>query len=195
MTMPFDEIRDSTLAELDQLTREAEIAYSELVLPGWGTKDRHGFPRTLYGYIISAFTFIDLLSLYHSKQRSPQNPRMVKFMTDYLGYDLRASKAAVQLWRNTLMHTGLPRVLEDRASGTRILWLLHWKEHLPRVQHMKLIPGAASGEEILNTGVMYLLTDLQAGAQKLFVDLAATPSLRSDVENVHSAMLASQEIR
>ena len=50
--VPYDDIKDQVPAQLAGLDSESEIVYRELVLPGWTSPDRHGFPRTLYGYVI-----------------------------------------------------------------------------------------------------------------------------------------------
>lgn len=57
---------------------------------------------------------------------------MIKYLTGCPGYSRQVSEVAVQLWRHSLMHTGLPRELEYKNTGTRVRWLLHWREHLPR---------------------------------------------------------------
>src|SRR5262249_28813116 len=103
--MTFDQVRDETLANIDQLVTEAEIVYQELVLPGWGSPDRHGFPRTLYGYVMNAFSIVDLLSVYWEPSEQQQTSRMRRLLVDYLNVPKRQAAIAVQLWRHTLMHT------------------------------------------------------------------------------------------
>ena len=57
--------------------------YRELVLPNWGSSEQHGFPRTLYGYVMVSFSFIDLLSQYRYDVAS-QTARMQNLFVDYM---------------------------------------------------------------------------------------------------------------
>jgi hypothetical protein len=153
-----------------------------------GSEDRHGFPRTLYGYVTASFSFIDLLSGYCYGDRMSQTKRMRRLLVDYMGASRDAAAVAVKLWRHTLMHTGNPWTLVERSSRKRYSWLLHWREHLPRDQHMKLQPPP--GGEVLNVSLLYLVDDLLSGAQQLFADVGGSAALRKRARRVHSKVSA-----
>jgi hypothetical protein len=191
----FDDVTDEVLADLGQLRNEARIIYQELVLTGWGSHDRHGYPRTLYGYTMNAFAFIDLLSAYQLGQSTNQTARMAAFMTAHLEAAEPAAAVAVKLWRHTLMHTANPRVLLHRQSQRRFRWLLHWRDHLPRENHMSLVAVAGSNDEILNIAVMYLIEDLEQAAVRLFVDLGKTPHSRNQLITTHAALSQPDDLR
>ena len=182
----FAKVREDVLADLRALDTEVRIVYEELVLPHWGSSDRHGFPRTLYGYVMNAFAFVDLLSQYRTGSTATrgQTRRMTNLMVDCLASPRQEAETAVRLWRHTLMHTGNPRRLVDESSMRRLRWLLHWREHLPREQHMTF--SRASNETILNLGAMYLVEDLLVVANQLFSELAENRTLRDHVDTVES---------
>lgn len=53
-----EQVRDAVKAELGHLGEEVEVVYAHLVLPGWGGP-LHGLHRTLYGYVMNCFAFIE----------------------------------------------------------------------------------------------------------------------------------------
>lgn len=82
------------------------------------------FPPVFY-----AFATIDYFSSYWAGWNDPagdrtkrQTVRLVDFMVEYLGYDQRASKIAVAIWRHKLMHTAQPRVLRSRNGIDQFTW-------------------------------------------------------------------------
>jgi hypothetical protein len=185
----LDAIRDEVLRQLGELKSESEIVYHELVLPGWGSSDRHGFPRTLYGYVMVSFAFIDLLSLYRYGDGPSQTERMRTLLIDYLDASEDAAAVAVKLWRHTLMHTGNPQPLIERSSGKRYNWLLQWRDHLPRDEHMEF-QHASQDEEVLNVGLLYLVEDLLAGAERLFAEAGGSEELRQRALRMHAVISA-----
>ncbi len=154
-----------TLKQIDALKDEAEAVYLSLVLPHWG-KELHGFPQTLYGYMMGVFSLIDLLSAYWrgSTSSEGQTKRMTDFMNEYISPCQEANRVAIQIWRHKLMHTAQPRILPEKKSGKKYRWLLHWREHLPRDQHYTF--AETHDSKILNIGLMYLIEDLKKGASK-----------------------------
>jgi hypothetical protein len=187
----LERLRDELLGDIDVLIGEAELVYAELVLPRWGSAEYHGFPRTLYGYVMASFSMVDLLS-HHRYSDASQTTRMRKFLQGYMGVSADAAAVAVQLWRHTLMHTANPRPLIHRASGRTFRWLLHWREHLPRDQHMQF--QRANAESILNVGLMYLLEDLAAAGSRAFADATNSSDLRERFLRV-SRDLSAQSVR
>lgn len=179
----FDEIRDTVLDKIHLLAVEATVSYEEIVLPRWDEPDwSHRFPRTLYGYCMNAFAFVDLLSWCRTGSLK-QSPRMVDLLVDYLGYGTTESAVSVKLWRHTLMHTGDPCELLEKSRQRLIRWLMHWKDHLPSTMHMTIHRGP--GFDVLNTGVLYLIEDLGRGAAKLFTDLGSNAADRQAVGHRH----------
>jgi hypothetical protein len=129
----FDDAEAAMLGDVGALRQEAQIIYHELVLPGWGSPDRHGFPRTLYGMVMNAMALIDRLSSYYAGDAWGGQTTKMRSVLEALGASPEAAAVAVPLWRHTLMHTGSPAVLvTDTATGTTYRWLLHWGEQLPR---------------------------------------------------------------
>jgi hypothetical protein len=54
-------LEQSLLADIACFKQEALAVHDTLVLPTW-MGSLHGFNQTLYGYMMGAFSFIDLLS-------------------------------------------------------------------------------------------------------------------------------------
>jgi hypothetical protein len=187
----LEQLKQELTAEIDALGREVELVYTALVLPRWGTSDYHGLPRTLYGYVMSSFSIIDLVSQ-HRYDDGRQTARMRRFLEDQLGTSSEPAAVAVQLWRHTLMHTANPRTLVDLGSGRTYRWLLHWREHLPREQHMKL--QQAGGDSVLSVGLMYLVEDLAAGVRGALADAETSAELRERFLAVSGA-LSTQRVR
>lgn len=180
-------LRDELLSDVGALMREAELVHERLVLPRWGSADCHGFPRTLYGYMMATFSLVDLLSHYRYTDAS-QTRRMGRFLQDYMGASPEAAAVAVQLWRHMLMHTANPRTLIDPTSGRAYRWLLHWGEHLPRDQHMHF--QRTDTDSVLNLGLIYLIEDLATAGSRAFVDAENSSELRDRFIRVSNDLLA-----
>jgi hypothetical protein len=58
----FEEAHAELVREINALREETLTIYEELVLPCWGSTDRHGFPRTLYGLVMNTMALVDRLS-------------------------------------------------------------------------------------------------------------------------------------
>lgn len=187
----LERLKNQLVGDVDALMREAELVYAELVLPHWGSAEHHGLPRTLYGYVMGSFSIVDLLSQHRYSDPS-QTTRMRRFLQDYMGASPDAAAVAVQLWRHALMHTANPRVLVEKASGRTFRWLLHWREHLPRDQHMEL--QQTDGESILNIGLIYLVEELAAAVSRVFADAESSAGLRDRFLRV-SSDLSTQTVR
>jgi hypothetical protein len=179
--------RKELTAHSEAFEREVKTVYSTLVLPHWES-ELHGFPQTLYGYMMALFARIDLLSACWKGNAASkgQTECMIEFMTKYMSHDHEANSVAVQMWRHKLMHTGEPRYLLDERTGKSYRWLLHWWEHLPYEQHYTLVE--TSDSKILNFGLVYLIQDLNAGVDKYLADLAESPLLQNNVEKVQEEL-------
>jgi len=175
---PMTDLRSQICAELNGFKVEAHSVLDNLMLPTWGT-ELHGFTHTLYGYMMRAFSYIDLLSYYWTGPGSkPQTERMVDFMDRYMGYGRQAHSLAVQLWRHKLMHTARPRKLTDPATGKSMYWLLQWYEqHLPRDQHFTF---SSAGQQVnLNIGAIYLIEDIGRAAVRYFDEVDSSKDLQA----------------
>ncbi len=178
----FDEIRDMELRELERLPVEIGEVYRDFVLPRFNEAvhadgnaadhRRDSYPRMLYGFLMNAFSFVDLFSNYrYADTAGRQTPRMQTFLEDYQLASHREAVVAVKLWRHVLMHTGNPRLLVDSATGDEYLYLLHWGDWLPRAEHMVL--RQAGTRQALNVGVAYFVDDLVPVCRRVFQDLVA----------------------
>jgi hypothetical protein len=187
------EVRRKLVSSVDILEREVKEVYSGLVLPHWGG-ELHGFPHTLYGYMMVCFSQIDLFSACWKGDSSSQGQtlRMIDFMEKYIAPNRETSSVAVQIWRHKLMHTGEPRYLLDDKSGRWYRWLLHWWEHLRPDQHFTF--SDTSDSRILNLGLVYLISDMRNGFAKYLNDLSVDPLLQVNYQKVETE-LASQKFR
>jgi hypothetical protein len=171
-----DQIRELR-AQLSRLPLEASEVYESIVISTW-LGELHGFPETLYGYMMRVFAWIDLLSGYWEGTTGSrgQTKRMIQFMEKYISANREAHSVAIHLWRHKLMHTAMPRPLRDISSGKKYQWLLHWSEHLPEEQHYTFAETADS--RILNIGLLYLIRDLEEAFEAYVADLTLSPSLQ-----------------
>lgn len=193
MSPEFHEIEAQILSDIDALSREAHVVYKELVLPGWGSKDRHGFPRTLYGFVMNAMSFVDRLSCYFTGNAHGEQTKRMRTLLMAAGYAPHSAGVAVQMWRHTLMHTGSPYAIRNSQTGVTYRWLLHWGEHLPRNQHMTLAE-ASSTEQVLNMGALYLIDDLASFTRELFSKWRGDSSKEGLVVEVNRQVLERQRV-
>lgn len=170
-------VQNDILTKLNGFEREVQEVYKTLVLTHWGG-ELHGFPYTLYGYMMTIFAHIDLLSSYWKGNDNRQSERMIAFMEEYISLNREANSLAVQVWRHKLMHTAEPRFLTNPTTGKVYKWLLHWHEHLPIDQHYTF--QETSDMKALNIGLIYLIVDIKSGAEKYLSELAASNQLQEN---------------
>lgn len=189
----FCQARDETSLTVKQLQAEVTLVRQHLVLPGWNG-DNHGMPRMLYGYMMSCFSLVGLLSKYCASRGSKQTPRMVDFMCEYIGHDRRVNQVAVQLWRHTLMHNANPQAVFGEVTGDQYKWLLHWgPPHLPVEQHMTLLND--NGHYwILGIGLEYLVREIVDAATNLFQDAEDQDGLQINVVRAHKNVITAQTV-
>jgi hypothetical protein len=187
-TATFDEIRDAITAELAELVAEVEVCRTDLMIPGLGKTPPTFYSRVLFGFVMSAMSFVDLLSRYRYTDAS-QTPRMVRLFTDYLGAEDLAAAVAVQMWRHGLMHTGCPVTLVDAASDEKFEWYLVWDspgvEYLGSNAHLGFQVDPPRHRRILNMTLTRLVKDLLIAGTGVFDDLAVSHEDRARVEKVH----------
>jgi hypothetical protein len=191
VTATFIQANGAIREHLGLLQEEVRVFIGQVVAPTWNSPRRaHHSPRTLYGYLMNAFAFVDLLSQYDNNDRD-QTRRMVTFVETRMDASREAASVAVQMWRHTLMHAANPRPLPRRASANspvgNYLWLLHWGEPwLPRAQHMTVIDNG--NDRVLNFGLADFVSDLQRAACATLDELALTDDGRRRVEVVEAGI-------
>lgn len=143
--------------------------------------------------VLYALATIDYFSSYwagwndNSGDRSKkQTDRLVDFLVKYLGYDQRASKVGITIWRHKLMHTGEPRVVKAK-NGERIIW----ETGINLQDHMKLTPTTNPNEFILRFDSNTVVSDLRCGilsASGYLADLCTSPDLQQKFLCCHNEM-------
>ena len=180
---------DRLLKEVERLDKEAKTIYRELVLPNWG-KEMHGFPDTLYGFMMGVFARVDLASAYWKGTFNKQTARMIGFLDLYVSPSHEAHSVAVQVWRHKLMHTSSPRYLRDERTNKEYRWLLHWWEHLPAEQHYTFVDTGDC--RILNIGLIYLISDLRQGVERYLQALRTSLDLTANFERIEQDIISSK---
>lgn len=173
--------------QLCRLEREILEVYDKLVFPNWG-EEMHGFPQTLYGYMMECFSFIDLLSSHWKGNEDAQTKRMISFMNEYIRLESELNSVLVQVWRHKLMHTSRPRKLKNGDSNKEYYWLLHWYKHLPEEQHCTFIDSG--NRRILNVGLIYFVRDIKRALKEYSKDLSGSEELKINFEK-HAVSLES----
>jgi hypothetical protein len=181
--LDLNEVNNRHIQRVNALEVEISSVYSTLVLPNWGGA-LHGFPETLYGFMMAVFARFDLMSAYWKGDASSrgQTIRMTEFLNTFVRQEPEANSLAVQVWRHKLMHTSEPRFLMNDSTGKVYRWLLHWHEHLPLEQHFTFVETLDS--KILNIGLMYLIEDLKLAVRQYLTLLAASGDLQQKYERV-----------
>jgi len=83
--LKIDTIIEKLTALAANFELEVKEVYNVVVIPNWKSDRLHGFPQTLYGYMMAFFARIDLLSTYwRGDSSSNQTTRMIKFMDKYI---------------------------------------------------------------------------------------------------------------
>ncbi len=156
-TFDADSAREQYEQRIHSLEEDTKRCFWEIP----GGPGKAFFPPALY-----AFATIDYFSSYWAgwngagaDRTKKQTPRLVGFMTKYLGYQEKESKIAVAIWRHKLMHTSEPRVLS--AAGSRERY--HWKLGVDLPNHMALISVAAAHEFELQFDCYAIGRDLRRG--------------------------------
>jgi hypothetical protein len=169
-------ITDQLQSDLNQFQAEVRVINTTLVRPTWQAHTHH-FPATLWAYVMSGFSKVDLYSkLWDGGATREQTPRMREFFARYLPRDPLADSLAIQLWRHTLMHTSRPRRLRD-STGREYSYLLHWgAPELLRDDHYRV-----SGNNKLDFGLEYFIEDLGTLLGAYLADLSKLPELQVKV--------------
>jgi hypothetical protein len=158
------------LEELVEFERELQVilAYAE---SRWPDYSRH-FPYMSYGFVMVAFSKVDLYGQYWLFAQGSQHKRMQSFLRAYLGYPEKESDIAIHLWRHNLVHTSEMRPLVDTRDGSQYRWLFHYRLD---AEHMHLHRGSA--DQILSLGLFSLAGDLLEGLKKAIEKLPKLPEV------------------
>ena len=88
-------IMDQLQSDFNQFRAEVSITNAILVHPTWQTHTHH-FPATLWAYMMSGFSKLDLYSkLWDGGATREQTPRMRAFLARYLPRDPSADSVAI----------------------------------------------------------------------------------------------------
>lgn len=155
--------RNELLNDSMRLKKEAEFVYNTLVLPSW-TKEFHGLPDVLYGYIMGVMARIDLSSTiwFYDRDRD-QTKNMVDFLSEIGGLNREVANFLVIMWRHKLMHTSSPREFFI-DSGLCYSWNLHWHDQIPHEQIFKFIE--TPDKKICNVTLFALIDVMISTIQK-----------------------------
>ena len=168
--------------EVLRIKNEAEYCLSTIVLPNWWSKNLHGFPDILYGFIMSIMSRIDLVSSYYEWTNADQTKRMIRFLNKYFENENELNSVLIYMWRHQLMHTASPKSIINSTSWTRYEWLLHWWiEHLPIEQHYTF--NETGGYKIIQIALIPLIEQLNMAIQKYLADLNWSSELHGKYEN------------
>ncbi|MEM4326028.1 MAG: hypothetical protein QXU40_01885 [Candidatus Pacearchaeota archaeon] len=167
---------------IEDLKFEATKVYENLVKPNWWNYEKR-FYRTLYGYILNCFSFIDLLSgfLYGTQDwkslRINETKALSNFIHKYLKWDEKTSLVAVNLFRHCIIHKANIYPHLD-INGIKYRWLLHWSDkELPRSQHAQF--QSSANEKILNLNLFCFIDDILKGLREYKDDLKHDSTLRN----------------
>ena len=191
------EIESEFMESSESLLHESEAVLHELVIPAWGgVGGIHGYPRMLYGVVMNTMSLADRLSSYSTGTvGATGQTRRMRSLFEAAGGTPESAAVLVQLWRHTLMHTGLPMEVRDLDTGVNYRWLLHWgPEHLPPDMHLT-ITQAGLGERILNVGALYLIDDLRRQAEAFFASVLGWADAEAGLVLTHGAMIKAQRRR
>jgi hypothetical protein len=163
---PAGQIADQLIARAAAMEFETAIVYDELVRPGWGSATRHGYPRVLYGLVMSAMAALEEVSAYAFPRTRDRTGKMERLLREDFAAADSVPEITVKLWRHVLMHRGDPQPLRQVSTGHTYLWLLHWSDReLPPQQQLTV---SSAGElRVLNMALLPLLESHSAVARRL----------------------------
>ena len=177
------------IEDLADLNAEADYIYNRQIGPGL-TGDLDNFPHTLCSLVFAAFSRIDLYSSYFvGHLRGPITDRMTDFMVKFMAVDEKVARVAIEIFRHKIVHTSIPRPSNDKTSGIRFHWLLHWSDdHLPRAENLSFQPNGY----VVNLSLLGLLEELKVGLS-MYLQVLITDQSLIDNYNAVEAQLANLE--
>lgn len=179
----LEQIRTKIEGDLVLFAEEVANVRREFLVHSLGTH-LHGYPRTLFGYVMHAFAYVDFLSrLWEGRSWGKQNARMLRFMNRFFETPPEVNAVCLQMWRHGLMHTADPQQIRDQETGTLYTYLLHWGEpELPPEENLTLEASVGGhNEKKLNLGLEALLSHLKHANWAFFHEAQMDPGLSRDV--------------
>jgi hypothetical protein len=182
---------EEIVLEMTDLRRDIDWVYRDVVskhYPVAHEGERYGFGYTCHAYVMLCFARIDGIStfwaggknwIYPGKHGPSQNKRMVAFLDKYFPRQTTTHRIAVELWRHTPMHEGIPRPV-IATSGDQYRYVLEWYSDDPQ-RHYTLVPepqtsGAGQPSHIFYLDVIRLVADLEHMVRSYADDLRAPSS-------------------
>jgi len=168
----FLEIRHLVDADLRALEMESSGVFDKLVLPSIVSGRLHMQERTLFGYVLVAFSQIDNLSKawWVWSDRISQTARMEAFMRRFLRYQPLAIRLCIEIWRHGLTHTGNPQEFVDRSSGTQYQWTVDWGRELDPEMGLYL-RAQENRDPYISLSILPFVRNLRRGAHDLFLEV------------------------
>ncbi len=164
----------------------------------------HNFPNVHIGYLMACMAKLDFLG--HALQPNGKQPvRMLAFLDQYVGPGKhKENKLILQMFRNTLMHTGELRFMQSADGQEVFTWRLYWSEALggdrhyeisevdPRHQeqilavYRELHPGGGQPRTMcLHWRLASFVRELQAGAERYFADVQTSGPMQARLRKAY----------
>jgi hypothetical protein len=170
--------REKLAADMDQLVFEIDTLWKQFQDTAFFGNSRN-FPNAHYGYMMSLFARIDLLSRYWKGNNGDQTARIVAFLDKYVAPGKHdANKVAVQLWRHTAMHTAEARFLEDQRTSDIYTWRLDFGRR-DGIPHYEFSPHPHNGQMVLWLVMTEFVRDLKVGQERYLDDLEKDSRLQA----------------
>lgn len=169
--------REKLTSDLAQLAFEIDTLWTQFQATSFFGNNRN-FPNAHYGYMMSIFARIDLLSRYWKGNKGNQTARMVAFLDTYVEPgEHDANVVAVQLWRHTAMHTAEARFLKEKKTGEIYTWRLDFgrRDSIPRYE---LSRHPHTGQMVLWLVMTEFLEDVRLGQDQYLDDLEEDSELQ-----------------
>ena len=183
------EAKNSFKKRIYSLENDARICFP----PGLpGSEKAAYFPITLYAFATIDY-FSGFFAGYNDNRRDEvnvnyiktynkvdQTTRIVDFLTKYLLYPFNESKIAVTIFRHKLIHTGEPKIVNEKNNEVEYTWRIG---NVVK-QHMILKPNEKKDDSYeLGIGIFQLIEDLKDGVfghKGYFYDLLSKNDLQEN---------------
>ena len=129
--------REKKMHQWTELRQEVSTVRESLVIPAMQHPFDTPFRQTCRAYVMTCFSWIDLLAAYWNRAGIPSNQsqRMTVFMHTYMGIATKKANVTIHTWRHPLAHEAGIRVVDD--ATTRYLPSENWE--VTADQHLTLI--------------------------------------------------------
>lgn len=177
--------RDKRMLQWSELRQEISTFHENLVIPAMQHPFDSPFRQTCRAYVMTCFSWIDLLAAYWNRAGIPSNQsqRMTVFMNAYMGIATKNASVAIHAWRHPLAHEAGIRVVDD--ATTRYVPFETWQ--VTADKHMALIEAGTWSDATqqgpkrvrrVSLGLFNLVDDVERGMTNYFDALAIDPVLQ-----------------